>query len=62
MFARPHVAATRLIASVALRVKIVHSGSQRSQAAAFSRPASKRSVASTASGYTPRCTDARVVS
>jgi hypothetical protein len=39
------VYATALIASVALRVKIVHSGSQRSQDAAFSRPASKRSVA-----------------
>jgi hypothetical protein len=43
-----------LIASVAFFVKIVSFGVEPSQAAARSRPPSYRSVASTASGYTPR--------
>ena len=51
---RPQVYATRLIASVALRVKIEHFGSQFTNEAIRSRAASKASVASRASSYTPR--------
>ncbi len=58
-FSRPHVYATRLIAAVALAVKIVSSGVEESQSAIRLRAPSNRSVASTASGYTPRWIDAR---
>ena len=55
-FARPHEYATRLIASVALRMKIEHFGSQLTNAAIRSRAPSNCSVASRPSSYTPRCT------
>ena len=58
-FARPHVYATRLIAAVALAAKIVSCGVDPSHAAIRSRAPSYSSVASTASGYTPRWIDAR---
>ncbi len=51
---RPHAYATRLIASVALRVKIEHCGSQPTNEAIRVRAASNASVDSRASSYTPR--------
>ena len=51
---RPQAYATRLIASVALRVKIEQVGSQPANAAMRSRAPSKASVDSRASSYTPR--------
>ena len=48
-FSRPHEYATRLIASVALRVKIEQAGSQFTNAAMRSRAPSNSSVASRAS-------------
>ncbi len=51
---RPHAYATRLIASVALRVKMEVSASQPTNAAIRSRAVSKASVDSLASSYTPR--------
>ncbi len=53
-FSRAHVYATRLIAAVAFAVKIVSSTVEWSQSAIRSRAPSYRSVASTASVYTPR--------
>ncbi len=55
-FERPHAYATRLIASVALRVKIEQSDGQPRKAAIRSRAPSNSSVASRPSSYTPRCT------
>jgi len=46
------------MAAVALAVKIVSSGVDPSQSAIRARAPSYRSVASTASGYTPRWIDA----
>jgi hypothetical protein len=57
--AAPHEYATRFSASVALRVKIVSREPQPSHAATRSRADSNASVASAASGYTPRWTLAR---
>jgi hypothetical protein len=53
-FSRPQAYATRLIASVTLRVKTVVLESQSVNAATRSRAPSNRSVASRASSYTPR--------
>ncbi len=47
------------MAAVALAVKSVSSGVEPSQAAILVRAPSNRSVASTASGYTPRWMEAR---
>ena len=58
-FCRPHVYATMLIAAVALAVKIVSSGVDPSHEAIRPRAPSYRSVASAASGYTPRWIEAR---
>ena len=53
-FSRPHEYATRLIASVALRVKMEHAGSQPTNSAMRTRADSNASVDSRASSYTPR--------
>ena len=53
-FLRPQENATRLIASVALRVKIEQAGSQPTNSAIRSRADSNASVDSRASSYTPR--------
>ena len=55
-FARPHVYATRLSASVAFLQKIVQFTGQFMNAAMRSRALSNSSVASAASAYTLRCT------
>ena len=54
MFERPQQYATRLIASVALRVKIVHSGSHRSQAAALLQHLTRLRVQDARGGLRPQ--------
>ena len=56
----PQAHATRLMASVAFLVNTVASRGWLTRRATASRPASKRSVASAAISYTPRCTLALV--